>query len=34
MVADGPQVEPGRSAPEIRPDEDVPEKIIPIQGES
>ena len=33
-VAHGPQVEPGRSVPEIRPDEGVPEKIIPIQGES
>ena len=32
-VAYGPQVEPGRSPPEIRPDEGVPEKIIPIQGE-
>ena len=28
-----PQVEPGRSTPEIPPDRDVPEKNVPIRAE-
>jgi hypothetical protein len=27
-----PRVEPGRSVPEIPPDQDVPEKTTPVQG--
>jgi hypothetical protein len=28
-----PQIEPARSVPEIPPDNDVPEKTTPVQGE-